>query len=124
MEHSSQVVSEERTGAAMEDVVVEAAQFQPLKGSAPVQPVGSMDLLMDVTVTAIVELGRSKMRIRDILQLGPGSIVELDCSAGEPVDLYVNDRLIAKGEVVVIDENFGFRVIQVVTREERAAQPL
>lgn len=123
MEHSSQVVSEERTGAAVEDVLVEAVQFQPLKGSSPVQPVASMDLLMDVTVTAIVELGRSKMRIRDILQLGPGSIVELDRLAGEPVDLYVNDRLVAKGEVVVIDENFGFRVIQVVTREERAAQP-
>jgi flagellar motor switch protein FliN/FliY len=121
MEHSSQVTSEERTGAVAEDVVVEAAQFQPLQSSSPVQPVGNMDLLMDVTVTAIVELGRSKMRIRDILQLGPGSIVELDRLAGEPVDLYVNDRLVAKGEVVVIDENFGFRVIQVVTREERAA---
>ncbi|MCS6861099.1 MAG: flagellar motor switch protein FliN [Abditibacteriales bacterium] len=121
MEQTSQVVNEAGTSPAVEEVVVERAQFQPLRGHAPVQPAGNMDLLMDVTVTAVVELGRSKMRIRDILQLGPGSIVELDRLAGEPVDLYVNDRLVAKGEVVVIDENFGFRVIQVVTREERAA---
>lgn len=123
MEHTGQVISETGTGTGGEDVVVEKAQFQPLKDNVPVQPAGSMDLLLDVTVTAVVELGRSKMRIRDILQLGPGSIVELDRLAGEPVDLYVNDRLVAKGEVVVIDENFGFRVIQVITREERAAQP-
>jgi len=66
-----------------------------------------------------VELGRTRMLIRDILALGPGSIIELDKLAGEPVDLLVNDRPIAKGEVVVIDENFGVRLTQIAHAAER-----
>jgi flagellar motor switch protein FliN/FliY len=121
MEELASPISEQQTGESAGEVVIEPAQFQPLRGGSAAQPAGSMDLLMDVSVTATVELGRSRMRIRDILQLGPGSIIELNRLAGEPVDLFVNDRLVAKGEVVVIDENFGFRVTQVVTREERVA---
>ncbi|HNJ03831.1 MAG TPA: flagellar motor switch protein FliN, partial [Leptospiraceae bacterium] len=78
-----------------------------------------MNLLLDVQMTLTVELGRTKMFIKDILGLGEGSIIELDKLAGEPVDLYVNDRLIARGEVVVIDENFGVRVTDIVSRAER-----
>ena len=85
------------------------------------QPSGNtnLDLLMDVQMVVTVELGRTKMYIKDILGLGEGSIIELDKLAGEPVDLLVNGKLIAKGEVVVIDENFGVRVTDIVSPQDR-----
>jgi flagellar motor switch protein FliN/FliY len=79
----------------------------------------NMNLLMDVQMTLTVELGRTKMYIKEILSLGEGSIIELDKLAGEPVDLLVNGKLIAKGEVVVIDENFGVRVTDIVSPVDR-----
>ncbi len=86
-------------------------------GMGPLTP--NMDLLMDVEMTLTVELGRTKKYIKEILSLGEGSIIELDRLAGEPVDLLVNGKLIAKGEVVVIDENFGVRVTDIVSQAER-----
>ncbi len=86
-------------------------------GPGPMQP--NMNLLMDVQMTLTVELGRTKMYIKEILGLGEGSIIELDKLAGEPVDLLVNGKLIAKGEVVVIDENFGVRVTDIVSPIDR-----
>ncbi|MCB1172133.1 MAG: flagellar motor switch protein FliN [Leptospiraceae bacterium] len=86
-------------------------------GSGPLQP--NMNLLLDVQMTMTVELGRTKMYIKDILALGEGSIIELEKLAGEPVDMLVNGKLIAKGEVVVIDENFGVRVTDIVKPIER-----
>lgn len=86
-------------------------------GAGPAAP--NMNLLMDVQMTLTVELGRTKMYIKEILGLGEGSIIELDKLAGEPVDLLVNGKLIAKGEVVVIDENFGVRVTDIVSHVER-----
>jgi len=85
------------------------------------QPSGAtnLNLLMDVQMSVTVELGRTKMYIKDILGLGEGSIIELDKLAGEPVDLLVNGKLIAKGEVVVIDENFGVRVTDIVSPTDR-----
>ncbi|MCB1324343.1 MAG: flagellar motor switch protein FliN [Spirochaetales bacterium] len=85
--------------------------------SGPLQP--NMNLLMDVQMTLTVELGRTKMYIKEILGLGEGSIIELDKLAGEPVDMLVNGKLIAKGEVVVIDENFGVRVTDIVSPIDR-----
>jgi len=85
--------------------------------AAPAQP--GLDLILDISMPVTVELGRTRMLIRDILALGPGSIIELDKRAGEPVDLLVNDRPIAKGEVVVIDENFGVRLTQIAHAAER-----
>jgi len=79
----------------------------------------NVNLLMDVQMTLTVELGRTKMYIKEILSLGEGSIIELDKLAGEPVDLLVNGKLIAKGEVVVIDENFGVRVTDIVSPVDR-----
>ena len=79
----------------------------------------NIGLLMDVQMQLTVELGRTKMLIKDILGLGEGSIIELEKLAGEPVDLLVNQKLIAKGEVVVIDENFGVRVTEIVSPMER-----
>jgi flagellar motor switch protein FliN len=74
----------------------------------------SVDLIMDVNVQISVELGRCVMQVRDVLALGPGSVVELDKHAGEPVEVVVNNKTIARGEVVVIDENFGVRITDIV----------
>ena len=79
----------------------------------------NLNLLMDVQMTLTVELGRTKMFVKEILGLGEGSIIELDKLAGEPVDLLVNGKLVAKGEVVVIDENFGVRVTDIVSSAKR-----
>ena len=80
---------------------------------------GDISLLLDVPMTLTVELGRTSRLVQEILGLGEGSIIELDKLAGEPVDLLVNGKLIAKGEVVVIDENFGVRVTDIVSPDER-----
>lgn len=79
----------------------------------------NIGLLLDISMQMIVELGRTNMQVRKILALGEGSIIELDKLAGEPVDLFVNKKLIAKGEVVVIDENFGVRITEIVSSRER-----
>ena len=71
---------------------------------------------MDVPLQVTVELGRTRKLIRDILELAPGSVIELDKLAGEPVDILVNGKLIAKGEVVVIDDNFGVRITKIVSQ--------
>ncbi len=81
--------------------------------------IGSIDFLLDVPMDVSVELGRAKMAIRDMLQLRPGSVIELDKLIGEPVDLLVNNKLIARGEVVVFDENFGIRITDIVKPEDR-----
>ncbi|MDK9698988.1 MAG: flagellar motor switch protein FliN [bacterium] len=79
----------------------------------------NLELLLDVSLPITIELGRTSMLIRDVLELGPGSVVELDKLSGEPVDLYVNDKKFAKGEVVVVDENFGVRITELMRLEDR-----
>ena len=79
----------------------------------------NIGLIMDVPLHVTVELGRRRMLVREVLELGKGSLIELDKLAGEPVDVLVNGKLIAKGEVVVIDENFGVKVTTIVTPAER-----
>ena len=79
----------------------------------------NIDFLLDVNLEVSVELGRARMAIKDMLQLGPGSVIELDKLTGEPVDLLVNNNLVARGEVVVFDENFGIRVTDIVNPEDR-----
>lgn len=86
--------------------------------TAPPTP-PNLELLKDIGLEVRVELGRSNMKIRDILKLGGGSVVELDKLAGEPVDLLVNDVIFAKGEVVVIDENFGVRITDILSLADR-----
>ncbi len=82
----------------------------------------NVDMLLDIPLNVTIELGRARLSIRKILELGPGSIVELDRLAGEPVDLLVNDRVVARGEVVVVDEYFGIRVLSLISPEERIKQ--
>ncbi|GGF10965.1 flagellar motor switch phosphatase FliY [Halobacillus andaensis] len=79
----------------------------------------NLDMLMDIPLKVTVELGRTKRTIKEILELSSGSVVELDKLAGEPVDIHVNDKLMAKGEVVVIDENFGVRVTDILSPKDR-----
>ena len=79
----------------------------------------NLDLLRDVGLQVTVELGRTSKNIKEILSFGPGSIIGLDKLEGEPVDIFVNDMLFAKGEVVVIDENFGVRISEIITPKER-----
>jgi flagellar motor switch protein FliN/FliY len=98
---------------------VSAAEFQQLQEPAGGKSPQNIDLLMDVDLPVSIELGRTKMSIADILALGPGSVVELNKLAGEPVDLMVNNKMVARGEVVVVDENFGLRITQLMTPEER-----
>ncbi len=79
----------------------------------------SMEVLLDVPLEISVELGRMKMMVREVLDLGTGSIIEVDKAAGEPVDVMVNGRLVAKGEVVVIEDNFGVRITEILNPAER-----
>jgi flagellar motor switch protein FliN/FliY len=81
-----------------------------------------LDLLMDVPLDLSVELGRARMSIQDLLSLGPGSVIELDKIAGEPLDILVNDRLVARGEAVVVNDKFGVRITDIVSQSERIAR--
>lgn len=101
-----------------ENVAVKGVGFPEFEAS-DARGLQSIDLIQDVPLEVTVQLGKTRMKIKDILELGEGAIVELDKLAGEPVDLLVNGKLIAIGEVVVIDENFGFRVKEIVSPAER-----
>ena len=101
------------------NVPVQPAQFSPLTQSAVHINDGNIGLILDVPLQVTVELGRTKKLIKDVLELSTGSVIELDRLAGEPVDILVNGKLLAKGEVVVIDENFGVRVTDIVSSMER-----
>ncbi|MFW5776993.1 MAG: flagellar motor switch protein FliN [Spirochaetota bacterium] len=98
---------------------VQSVQFPNLSPAGGGQEQGNIGLLMDVYMEMTVELGRTRKLIKEILGMGEGTIIELDKLAGEPVDILVNHKLIAKGEVVVIDENFGVRVTEIVSPMER-----
>lgn len=96
-----------------------AAEFTEAKGSGALAPPKELDFILDIPVRVTAQLGKTKMLIKDVLQVGPGSVIELDRLAGEPVDVMVNEKLVAKGEVVVINENFGVRLTEIVTPIER-----
>lgn len=98
---------------------VQSVQFPGLTPAGAGSEQGNIGLLMDVYMEMTVELGRTRKLIREILGMGEGTIIELDKLAGEPVDILVNHKLIAKGEVVVIDENFGVRVTEIVSPMDR-----
>jgi flagellar motor switch protein FliN/FliY len=95
------------------------AQFAPLRPENASPSPANLDLLLGVTLQVAVELGRTKMSIEEVLKLGPGSVVELEKLAGEPVDVLVNNQLIARGEVVVIEDRFGVRVTDVLPPAQR-----
>ncbi|APX74129.1 flagellar motor switch protein FliN [Achromobacter insolitus] len=92
--------------------------FKPLAGTAGGAG-ADIDLIMDVPVQLTVELGRTRLTIKNLLQLGQGSVVELDGLAGEPMDIFVNGYLIAQGEVVVVEDKYGIRLTDIITPSER-----
>lgn len=100
-------------------VNVQPVQYQTFESDQWSAEKDSIDLIMDVPLEITVELGRTKKLIRDILEFGPGTILELDKLAGEPVDIMINGKYIAKGEVVVIDESFGVRITDIVSAAKR-----
>lgn len=108
-------------GMTMNTPNVQALQYPNLQGGMPGGEQGNISLIMDVFMEMTVELGRTKKQIKDILGMGEGTIIELDKLAGEPVDILVNHKPIAKGEVVVIDENFGVRVTEILSPLERVS---
>jgi flagellar motor switch protein FliN len=100
---------------------VKAAEFPDLTGTAQPPAAGAnLELVKDIQVVLTVELGRTDMIIQDILELTPGKVIELDRLAGEPLDILVNGTLLARGEVVVVDENFGVRLTSIVDPAMRA----
>lgn len=118
--NDEKVVNEGKVISAENAPSVQPVTFQPLGTSQEsIEKVSNLDLLKDVPIQISVELGRTKMLIKDLLALSSGSIIELDKLAGEPVDILVNGKLIAKGEVVVIDENFGVRITEIISPEKR-----
>lgn len=96
-------------------VNVQPAQFQTFtQGMSPVLQSENIDLIMDVPLDVTVELGRTSKSIQEILDFTPGTIIELNKIAGEPIDILVNGKYVAKGEVVVIEENFGVRIAEII----------
>ena len=98
---------------------VQPVNFQPFDVGAVYQQKENMGIIMDVPLDITVELGRTHRKISEILDFSPGTVIELDKLAGEPIDILVNGKFVAKGEVVVIDENFGIRVTDIVSVEKR-----
>ncbi len=106
-----------------EKVEIQRAEFPKLdskkKVSSGSQEEANLEMLFDIPLQISAELGRTSMSIREILQLAPGSVIELNKLAGEPVDLLVNGKLVAKGEVVVADGNFAVRITEIIAQEAR-----
>ena len=96
-----------------------AGVFQPLSKAAAASTHNDIEMILDIPVKMTVELGRTKIAIRNLLQLAQGSVVELEGLAGEPMDVLVNGCLIAQGEVVVVNDKFGIRLTDIITPSER-----
>ena len=111
----------EQAGAENSAPVTRAptAAFEQFSSSGKVAGTNDIDLILDIPVQLTVELGRTKIAIKNLLQLAQGSVVELDGLAGEPMDVFVNGCLIAQGEVVVVNDKFGIRLTDIITPSER-----
>ena len=109
------IVVDAATNAAAE----RRLEFDTLNGNPGDASDVSLDMILDVPVTLAMEVGRTRISIRNLLQLNQGSVVELDRAAGEPLDVFVNGTLVAHGEVVVINEKFGIRLTDVISPAER-----
>jgi flagellar motor switch protein FliN/FliY len=117
---STQEVQDESSSPGAADIA--AAEAMLAGTSAPVSEGGrdvNLDVILDVPVTLSLEVGRTRLPIRSLLQLNQGSVVELERSTGEPLDVFVNGTLVAHGEVVVVNDKFGIRLIDVVSPAER-----
>ncbi|MCX8042523.1 MAG: flagellar motor switch protein FliN [Desulfobacterota bacterium] len=108
-----------KTDVGGTDDAKKPAEFSELKKTGVVAAPSNLDFILDIPLEVTVELGRTTMPIYDLLQLGRGSIIELNKMAGEPLEILVNQKLIAKGEVVVVNEKFGIRLTDVISPKER-----
>lgn len=116
----NQVSDDDWSAALKEQVNAAPATFDELGGGAPKSgEMRDFDVILDIPVTMTVELGRTRISIRNLLQLAHGSVVELDGLAGEPLDVLINGTLIAQGEVVVVNDKFGIRLTDIITPTER-----
>ena len=116
----AQQVAAELAAAADSPYQARPANFQDFgAGNMPAGGIQDFDMILDIPVQITVELGRTKLTIRSLLQLAHGSVVELDGLAGEPMDVLVNGTLIAQGEVVVVNDKFGIRLTDIITPAER-----
>ncbi|WP_073253658.1 flagellar motor switch phosphatase FliY [Caldanaerovirga acetigignens] len=115
-EEQKQLSEEKREKGKIE---VKPIELEDLDDKTTASRKSSIDLIMDVPLEISVELGRAVKKIKEILEIGPGSIIELEKMAGEPVDILVNGKRIAKGEVVVVDENFGVRITEIINSNEK-----
>jgi flagellar motor switch protein FliN/FliY len=113
---SEQVVADGATAAAAQPADIFPSFSSPL-GQGGIM--NELDMILDIPVQITVELGRTKITIKNLLQLAHGSVVELDAMAGEPMDVLVNGTLIAQGEVVVVNDKFGIRLTDIITPSER-----
>ncbi len=116
----SQEAPQKQSEAASGEPEIKKAEFENFE-SAPqsMDESQKIDMLMDILLPVSIELGRTKMYIKDILELERGSIIELDKMAGEPVDLYINNKKMAEGEVVVVDKHFGIRITNLIDPADR-----
>ena len=115
-------VEDEGTGKGAGETAVEEQEGgtnEEEGGKADKGKEANLDLILDIPLSVTVELGRSKMLINDLLQLGQGSVIELTKLVGDPLEVMVNDKLVARGEVVVVNEKFGVRLTDIVTPMER-----
>ena len=119
MEHVKTIDTSERMKADAQIQEVQFSQLNPVNESIKDESKRNLDLILDIPVPVSVELGHTTMLVKDILTLSQGSIVELDKMAGTPVDLLVRGKLLAQGEVVVVDENFGLKITNICGSEER-----
>ena len=130
-ENQETVAVDDRVAAMAEQSLAEAAAAQPAQAAAaefdsledtsdgPAVEEENLDVILDIPVTISMEIGRTSISIRNLLQLNQGSVVELDRLAGEPMDVLVNGTLVAHGEVVVVNEKFGIRLTDVISPAER-----
>jgi flagellar motor switch protein FliN len=109
----------EQSKTAKPSIEVSTAAFEEVQKSESPKRAMDMDFILDIPLSLTVELGRNRMLISELLQLGQGSVIELSKLAGEPMDVFVNQRLIARGEVVVVNEKFGIRLTDIVSPTER-----
>ena len=112
-------VKDEGEGAGATAVEEQGDTNEEEGGKADEGKEANLDLILDIPLSVTVELGRSKMLINDLLQLGQGSVIELTKLVGDPLEVLVNDKLVARGEVVVVNEKFGVRLTDIVTPMER-----
>jgi flagellar motor switch protein FliN/FliY len=98
------------------------ASFPSLDGGGAVPAPKNIDFILDIPMQVTVQVGSTKMVIRELLQLGQGSVIELEKLAGEPMEVLVNNKLVARGEVVVVNEKFGIRLTDVISAAERVQQ--